>query len=86
MSLRAAITAAREANMPSDNITRAVKKGTGELEGVNRLCKGGGNLATEGAVSWGFTRSGVISVKPGLDEDQLLENFEVDDSLIQEMS
>src|SRR5690242_15112863 len=33
--LRAAIDAARESNMPSDNITRAVKKGTGELEGVS---------------------------------------------------
>jgi YebC/PmpR family DNA-binding regulatory protein len=32
--LRAAISAAREANMPSDNITRAIKRGTGELEGV----------------------------------------------------
>jgi len=33
--LRAAIDAAKEANMPQDNITRAIKKGTGELEGVN---------------------------------------------------
>ncbi len=33
--LRAAISAAREANMPSDTIQRAVKKGTGELEGVS---------------------------------------------------
>lgn len=33
--LRAAIAAAKDENMPSDNITRAVKKGTGELEGVN---------------------------------------------------
>ncbi len=33
--LRSALDAARDANMPSDNITRAVKKGTGELEGVN---------------------------------------------------
>ncbi len=33
--LRSAIVAAREANMPADNITRAIKKGTGELEGVN---------------------------------------------------
>jgi YebC/PmpR family DNA-binding regulatory protein len=33
--LRSAILAAKEANMPSDNITRAIKKGTGELEGVN---------------------------------------------------
>jgi len=32
--LRAAVLAAKEANMPADNITRAVKKGTGELEGV----------------------------------------------------
>jgi YebC/PmpR family DNA-binding regulatory protein len=30
--LRVAITAAKEANMPNDNITRAIKKGTGELE------------------------------------------------------
>jgi len=33
--LRTAISKARDANMPMDNITRAVKKGTGELPGVN---------------------------------------------------
>jgi YebC/PmpR family DNA-binding regulatory protein len=33
--LRAAILAARSENMPKDNIERAIKKGTGELEGVN---------------------------------------------------
>ncbi|MDA9087856.1 YebC/PmpR family DNA-binding transcriptional regulator [Methylophilaceae bacterium] len=33
--LRSAVTAAKEENMPIDNITRAIKKGTGELEGVN---------------------------------------------------
>jgi YebC/PmpR family DNA-binding regulatory protein len=32
--LRAAMDAAKEANMPHDNVTRAIKKGTGELEGV----------------------------------------------------
>ncbi len=32
--LRTAIDAAKAENMPSDNIDRAVKKGTGELEGV----------------------------------------------------
>ena len=32
--LRVAIEAARAANMPADNIDRAVKKGTGELDGV----------------------------------------------------
>jgi len=31
--LRAAIVAAKEGNLPKDNIERAVKKGTGELEG-----------------------------------------------------
>ncbi|MEO1946355.1 MAG: YebC/PmpR family DNA-binding transcriptional regulator [Methylophilaceae bacterium] len=33
--LRAAVVAAKDENMPLDNITRAIKKGTGELEGVN---------------------------------------------------
>lgn len=33
--LRDAIEKAKAANMPNDNITRAIKRGTGELEGVN---------------------------------------------------
>src|SRR5690606_6068715 len=33
--LRAAIEAARDANMPSDKIQAAIKRGTGEIEGVN---------------------------------------------------
>lgn len=33
--LRQAIANAKSANMPSDNVTRAIKKGTGELPGVN---------------------------------------------------
>lgn len=33
--LRSAILAARQANMPSDNVERAIKKGTGELEGIS---------------------------------------------------
>lgn len=32
--LRTAVMAARDANMPKDNIDRAIKKGTGELPGV----------------------------------------------------
>lgn len=32
--LRTAILTAKDANMPSDNIERAIKKGTGDLEGV----------------------------------------------------
>lgn len=105
--LRAAIDAAKDANMPQDNITRAVKKGTGELEGLayeeatyegygpagvalivecltdnkNRtagdvrstLDKNGGRLAASGAVSWNFERRGVVEVKPGPTEDQVME-------------
>ncbi len=33
--LRLAVNKAKEANMPSDNIERAIKKGTGELPGVS---------------------------------------------------
>ncbi len=33
--LRSAVQAAKGENMPKDNIDRAIKKGTGELEGVN---------------------------------------------------
>jgi len=33
--LRTAVQTARDANMPADNIDRAIKKGTGELPGVN---------------------------------------------------
>lgn len=35
--LRTAVLKARSANMPKDNIERAIKKGCGELEGVNYL-------------------------------------------------
>lgn len=33
--LRAILDKARTANMPNDNVSRAIKRGTGELEGVN---------------------------------------------------
>ena len=33
--LRTALNAARTANMPKDNIEKAIKRGTGEIEGVN---------------------------------------------------
>ncbi len=32
--LRTAVASAKESNMPAENITRAIKRGTGELEGV----------------------------------------------------
>jgi YebC/PmpR family DNA-binding regulatory protein len=105
--LRGAILAAREANMPQDNIVRAVKKGTGELEGVsyeeqlyegygpggvavlvevltdnkNRTAgevrfifsRGGGNMGETGSVGWMFERRGIIEVKAGPTEDQVME-------------
>jgi YebC/PmpR family DNA-binding regulatory protein len=105
--LRTVLDAAKAANMPGDSVTRAVKKGTGELEGVdyeeatyegygpggvamivecltdnrNRtagdvrstFAKNGGNLAAEGAVAWNFERRGVIEVKPGPAEEQVVE-------------
>jgi len=43
--LRAAINAAKAENMPKDNIERAIKKGTGELEGTHyeeSVCEGYG--------------------------------------------
>jgi YebC/PmpR family DNA-binding regulatory protein len=105
--LRSAVLAAREANMPADNITRAIKKGTGELEGVNYeeltyegygpggvafvleiltdnknrtagdvraiFTKGGGSMAASGAVAFQFDRKGVIPVKKGASEEQVME-------------
>src|SRR5256886_5836891 len=105
--LRSAVLAAREANMPADNITRAIRKGTGELEGVNYeeltyegygpggvafvleiltdnknrtagdvraiFTKGGGSMAASGAVAFQFDRKGVIPVKKGPGEDQVME-------------
>src|SRR6266511_2093438 len=35
LKLRYAIDKARQVSMPKDNIERAIKRGTGELEGVN---------------------------------------------------
>ena len=105
--LRSAMLAAREANMPADTITRAIKKGTGELEGVsyeeltyegygpggvafvleiltdnkNRTAgdvraiftKCGGSMAATGAVAFQFDRKGVIPVKKGPGEEQVME-------------
>ena len=53
-SLRALIQKARESNMPRDNVERAIKKGTGELEGA----------ALEEVVYEGYAPGGVgVSVK-----------------------
>lgn len=105
--LRAAVAEAKEENMPSDNITRAIKKGTGELEGVNyeeiryegygingaaiiidcltdnrqravadvrhALTKFGGNLGTDGSVSFMFNHCGSLLYAPGTSEDKVME-------------
>ena len=105
--LRTAILAAKSSNMPADNIDRAIKKGTGELEGVhyeeityegygpsgvailvetvtdnkNRTAaelrhiftKNGGNLGSQGCVSWMFEPKGLITVESSkTDEDTLM--------------
>lgn len=105
--LRAAILAARSANMTADTIDRAVKRGAGGLEGDNleeiryegygcggvavlvetmtdnrnrtvaevrhAFSKCGGNLGTDGSVSYLFTKVGQILFPPGIDEDKLME-------------
>ena len=105
--LRLALEKAREANMPADNLKRAVDRGTGNLEGAhyeeiryegygpggaaliidcmtdNRvrtvaevrhaLSKAGGNLGTEGSVSFQFRHCGQLLFAPGTDEDRVME-------------
>jgi len=105
--LRAAVAAAKEQNMPADNISRAIKKGTGELEGVNyeeiryegygingaaiivdcltdnkqravaevrhAFSKNGGNLGTDGCVSFIFKHLGSIFFAPGANLDNIME-------------
>jgi YebC/PmpR family DNA-binding regulatory protein len=105
--LRLAIDKAAEANMPKDNVERAIKRGSGDLEGVsyeevryegygtagaavmvdcltdNRtrtvadvrhaLAKHGGNLGTDGSVSFLFKHCGQFVFGPGTDEDKLME-------------
>ncbi len=105
--LRSAVLAAREANMPNDTITRAIKKGTGELEGVayeemtyegygpsgvalvvevltdnkNRtagdvraiFAKAGGAMGAHGSVAFQFDRKGIVPVKKGPTEDQVVD-------------
>lgn len=106
--LRHALNSARAQNMPKDTYERAIKKGTGELEGVNyeeivyegygpggvavlvecltdnrnrtiaevrhAFGKAGGNVGTDGCVSWMFDKKGLISVsKEDATEEMLME-------------
>jgi len=105
--LRLAIDKAKAGNVPWDNIERAIKRGTGELEGVaydeiryegygiggaavmvdcltdNRtrtvgevrhaFTKHGGNLGTDGSVSFLFKHCGVFLFAPGTSEERVME-------------
>lgn len=101
--LRLVLDKAKRANMPKDNIQRAIKRGSGELKGERDLVEGmyegygphgtailvhaltdnknravsdirrafsrhGGNLGSDGCVSWLFSRKGYVAIEPG-DED-----------------
>lgn len=105
--LRLALEKARENNVPKDNVERAIKRGTGELEGVDYVelrfegygiggagiivdCltdnntrtvadvrhafnKYGGNMGTDGCVSFQFKHCGQLIFAPGTNEDALME-------------
>lgn len=105
--LRAAIDKGLAGNMTKDTIQKAVKRGSGDLEGenyeevryegygpcgvavmvdcltdnINRtvsevrhaFSKAGGNLGTDGSVSYLFTKLGILSYPSGSDEDAVME-------------
>ncbi len=105
--LRLAVEKAADANMPKDNVQRAIQRGAGGLEGVNyeevryegygiggaaiivdcmtdnrvrtvaevrhAFSKFGGNMGTEGSVSFMFKHTGQFLFAPGVNEDTLME-------------
>ena len=105
--LRLAMDKAKEANLPKDKVNDAIKRGTGQLDGVNyeevryegygpggvaliidcvtdnktrtvsevrhALSKNGGNLGTDGSVSFLFRHCSQFIFEPGIDEETLLE-------------
>ncbi|HET6721056.1 MAG TPA: YebC/PmpR family DNA-binding transcriptional regulator [Rhodocyclaceae bacterium] len=105
--LRLAIEKGKAASMPKDNIENAIKRGTGQLEGVSyeeiryegygiggaavmvdcltdnkvrtvaevrhAFNKNGGNMGTEGSVSFQFKHCGQLIFAPGTDEAALMD-------------
>jgi len=105
--LRLAVDKAKAQSMPKDNIERAIKRGSGDMDGdefqeiryegygpggtavmvdcltdnLNRtvaevrhaFSKFGGNLGTDGSVSYLFNHVGQMMFAPGSDEDQIME-------------
>ncbi|MEN9946807.1 MAG: hypothetical protein RLZZ293_1193 [Pseudomonadota bacterium] len=106
--LRLAMEKARENNVPKDNVERAIKRGMGELDGVDYVelrfegygisgagiivdCltdnntrtvaevrhafnKYGGNMGTDGCVSFQFKHCGQLVFSPETNEDALMES------------
>jgi YebC/PmpR family DNA-binding regulatory protein len=105
--LRLATEKAAEANMPKDNVQRAIQRGAGGLEGVNyeeiryegyglsgaaiivdtmtdnrvrtvaevrhAFSKFGGNMGTDGSVSFMFDHVGQFVFAPGTSEEALMD-------------
>ncbi|POZ60489.1 YebC/PmpR family DNA-binding transcriptional regulator [Chromobacterium alticapitis] len=105
--LRLAVDKAKAESMPKDNIENAIKRGTGQLDGVDYVecryegygiagaavmvdcltdnktrtvadvrhafSKYGGNMGTDGCVSFQFKHCGYLVFAPGVDEDALME-------------
>lgn len=105
--LRLAMEKARENNLPKDTVENAIKRGCGQLEGVDYIeiryegygingaavmvdcltdnrtrtvadvrhafTKYGGNLGTDGSVSFLFKHCGQMVFAPGTDENALME-------------
>ena len=65
--LRLAIQKGRDANMPADNVERAIKKGTGELEGVSYE-----NVSFEG-----YAQGGVAVIVEGITDNKNCTTSEV---------
>src|ERR1700682_2096223 len=82
LKLRYAIDKAREVSMPKDNIERAIKRGTGDAEGMTfeeityagfGSGGGGASMGSAGCVGYLFARKGLFSLPAaGLDEDTLM--------------
>jgi YebC/PmpR family DNA-binding regulatory protein len=105
--LRLAVEKAYDANMPKDNVNRAIQRGVGGVDGANyeeiryegygiggaavivdtmtdnrtrtvaevrhAFSKNGGNMGTDGSVSFMFDHVGQFLFAPGTPEDKLME-------------
>ena len=70
--LRLSLLKARAANVPKDTVKNASLKGT-VADVRHILSKNGGNLGTDGSVSFMFKHCGYFLFAPGLKEDDVME-------------